>query len=317
MLARHFPPIGGAGVHRTVGSVRYLPVWLRAGRRHRRGAEHRDRWEPRDEQLLDRDPGRRAGPPRAAPSRAGRRRALERLRGVPPPWVRAWVRDSARARRRGRPRRRRGLRVLPALRDRVRGRAGRARARAAVGRRPRGPVGARRDARRLEPRCTARSTCAACGARWRPPSAIVMAAPEAAARVRAAMPELAARVGSRGSRSASSRRLRRRAAPRRPTASSGSSTPARMHTDLGEHLRRTRLRRRLLGGTTPGLDVLTRSHVFLVAGARAADRRRPGARAAGRAAPRGRADRRRPRRGRPATPSCAARAARPSRDASR
>jgi glycosyltransferase involved in cell wall biosynthesis len=37
-----------------------------------------------------------------------------------------------------------------------------------------------------------------------------------------------------------------------------------MHTDLGEHLRRTRRRRRLLGGAVAGLDILPRSHVFVV-----------------------------------------------------
>jgi glycosyltransferase involved in cell wall biosynthesis len=37
-----------------------------------------------------------------------------------------------------------------------------------------------------------------------------------------------------------------------------------MHTDFGMRLRATRTRRRLLGGTFPGLDILTRSHFFLV-----------------------------------------------------
>src|SRR3954464_12605190 len=57
LLARHFPPMGGAGVHRTVGSVRHLPAHgfepiVITG--PARGP--RKRWEPRDAELLDRVP---------------------------------------------------------------------------------------------------------------------------------------------------------------------------------------------------------------------------------------------------------------------
>jgi glycosyltransferase involved in cell wall biosynthesis len=95
-------------------------------------------------------------------------------------------------------------------------------------------------------------------------SAIVMAAPEAAERVRRAFPELASRV----------------LVTAVPIGFEPSDFPAvvrqepdgifrivhtgSMHTDFGQHLRRTRLRRRIAGGSFPGLDVLTRSHVFLV-----------------------------------------------------
>jgi glycosyltransferase involved in cell wall biosynthesis len=95
-------------------------------------------------------------------------------------------------------------------------------------------------------------------------SAIVMAAPEAAERVRRAFPELASRV----------------LVTAVPIGFEPSDFPAvvrqepdgifrivhtgSMHTDFGQHLRRTRLRRRIVGGSFPGLDVLTRSHVFLV-----------------------------------------------------
>src|SRR5207248_58114 len=37
-----------------------------------------------------------------------------------------------------------------------------------------------------------------------------------------------------------------------------------LHTDFGRWLRRRRLARRLLGGAAPGVDFLTRSHVFLL-----------------------------------------------------
>ncbi len=95
-------------------------------------------------------------------------------------------------------------------------------------------------------------------------SAIVMAAPEAAARVRQAMPELASRVVVTGIPIG----YEPDDFPPGPT-SSGDGVfrivhTGSMHTDFGHHLRRTRRRRRLLGGSTPGLDALTRSHVFLV-----------------------------------------------------
>jgi len=95
-------------------------------------------------------------------------------------------------------------------------------------------------------------------------SAIVMAAPEAAERVKRAMPELAARITVKG-------------IPIGYEPSDFPTGPAHagdgvfrivhtgsMHTDFGRHLRKTRLRRRILGGSAPGLDTLTRSHVFLV-----------------------------------------------------
>ena len=48
VLAKHFPPIGGAGVHRTVGTVRHLgdhgyePVVVTGP------GNHVDRWSPSD-----------------------------------------------------------------------------------------------------------------------------------------------------------------------------------------------------------------------------------------------------------------------------
>ena len=93
-------------------------------------------------------------------------------------------------------------------------------------------------------------------------SAIVMAAPEAAVRVRRAMPELAERVHS----------IPIGFDPDDFTTPPAATDPGvfrivhtgSLHTDFGLHLRRSRRRRRLLGGMTPGLDVLPRSHVFLV-----------------------------------------------------
>ena len=262
MLARHFPPVGGAGVHRTVGSVRHLPehgydpVVVTAA------AEHRDRWEPRDEELLERIP---PGVPihRVRGAGSGRASRLDRLRGRPPEWVRSWVDDSARlggevgagadliyasclpyetavaaarvARALGRP----WIADLedPWALDEMR-------------------VALSRAHRALDLRQMRRALASA--------SAVIMAAPEAAARVREAMPELASRITVRGIPIGFEPSDFAVGAAERGEGAFRIVHTGSMHTDLGEHLRRTRTRQRLLGGVAPGLDVLTRSHVFLV-----------------------------------------------------
>ena len=94
-------------------------------------------------------------------------------------------------------------------------------------------------------------------------SAIVMAAPEAAARVQREMPELADRVI--GIPIGFERDDFDQPTARRDDGVFRIVHTGSMHTDLGLHLRRSRWRRRVLGGTFPGLDVLSRSHFFLVA----------------------------------------------------
>ena len=56
MISRYFPPIGGAGVHRTLGSVRYLPEHgyepvLVTGPGQQRG-----RGDAHDDEMLERVP---------------------------------------------------------------------------------------------------------------------------------------------------------------------------------------------------------------------------------------------------------------------
>ena len=93
-------------------------------------------------------------------------------------------------------------------------------------------------------------------------SAIVMAAPEAAARVRHTWPDLGARIPVVGIPIG----YEATAFPAAAGASDGVFRivhTGSLHTDLGEHLRSSSTRRALLGGTVRGLDVLTRSHVFI------------------------------------------------------
>jgi glycosyltransferase involved in cell wall biosynthesis len=262
MLARQFPPIGGAGVHRTLGSVRHLssfgyePIVVTGP------ASRRDRWEPPDPDLLERIPADVAvhrlegAEPSGSPSR------LARVLRAPAPWVRWWVRESARlALEVGR-----GVDVVYASCLPYETAFAAARVARTLGcpwvadledpwaldeMRP----SYSRLHRALDVRQMRRALESA--------AAIVMSAPEAAERLRAALPELA-------------RRITVTAIPigfDRTDFEAGALPPGggpfrivhtgSLHTALGRHVRRTRLRRRLLGGTAPGLDILTRSAVVI------------------------------------------------------
>jgi glycosyltransferase involved in cell wall biosynthesis len=266
MLARHFPPMGGAGVHRTLGSVRHLPeygfdpvvVTGPAGR-----DQARNRWEPRDPALLRRLPSDAevhrvtVSEPTVDVSR------IDRLLDVRSPLARWWVDQSAKlacevgqdadviltscapyetafagarvARELGRP----WIADLedPWALDEMRV--------------PLSAIHRAVDLRRMR-----RALASASG--------IVMAAPEAAERVKAAMPELASRVIVTGVPIGFEPSDFPLGATRAADGIFRVVHTGSMHTDFGEHLRRTRMRRRILGGSLPGLDVLTRSHVFLV-----------------------------------------------------
>jgi glycosyltransferase involved in cell wall biosynthesis len=91
---------------------------------------------------------------------------------------------------------------------------------------------------------------------------IVMAAPEAAERVRRAWPALAGRIPVTGIPIG----YEATAFPAATSAPDGIFRivhTGSLHTDLGEHVRSSSRRRALLGGTVRGLDILTRSHVFI------------------------------------------------------
>jgi glycosyltransferase involved in cell wall biosynthesis len=264
ILARHFPPMGGAGVHRTLGSVRHLPAFgyeptLVTGPARE---TPRNRWEPTDAGLLARLPAgaRIERVPDTQPETDLSR--IDRLLLRRSPLASWWIEESVRlACEVGRD----ADVVLTSCAPYEAAFAG-ARVAEELGlpwiadledpwaldemRVPFSAVHRAVDLRRMR-----RALATA--------SAVVMAAPEAAERVRRTMPELAGRVVTGI-----------------PIGYEPSDFPARvpvstdgvfrivhtgtMHTDFGEQLRRTRLRRRLAGGSFPGLDALTRSHVFLV-----------------------------------------------------
>jgi hypothetical protein len=265
LLARHFPPIGGAGVHRTVGSVRHLPAYgyepvLVTGPGQQRG-----RWDAHDPELLSHVPAsaevhRVPGEEPSGPFGAAAR--LARLRPGPDRWVRWWIEESVRL----------GATVGTGVDLVVCSCA--PYETAIAGARLAETLGCpwvadledpwALDEMRLHPTAPHRALEVHQMRRaLASAAAIVMAAPEAAARVRRTMPELADRtvVGipigfERDDFTATAR-------PPGDGVFRIVHTGS-MHTDFGQRLRRTRWRRRLLGGTFPGLDILTRSHVFLV-----------------------------------------------------
>lgn len=264
MLARHFPPIGGAGVHRSVGYARHLaeygyrPIVVTGpGRRS-------DRWTPEDPSLLAQVPEDTEVHrlPDAEPrGHAGLRGRADRWLQRPQPWVPWWVDGAVElgaavgggadlvlascvpyetAEAGARLARLLGVPWVADLEDpwaldemRVQPTA----------------IHQRRDLARMR-----RALASA--------SAIAMCAPEAAERVRRAMPEHARRVVSVpiGFDAESF-------AAEPPARSDGALRivhTGSLHTELGRAHRRSTARRRLLGGTSLDTDILTRSPVFLL-----------------------------------------------------
>jgi glycosyltransferase involved in cell wall biosynthesis len=94
-------------------------------------------------------------------------------------------------------------------------------------------------------------------------SAIVMSTPEAVRRLRSAFPELADRPVVAIPNGFDPEDFEAELAPRNDGKFRIVHT-GYLHTELGLQHRRRRTFRRILGGSVPGLDMLTRSHVFLI-----------------------------------------------------
>jgi glycosyltransferase involved in cell wall biosynthesis len=267
LIARFFPPLGGAGVHRSLGTVRHLPGAGYQVRVITGPGTGTDRWSPEDPGLLATLPAgteiHRVPGPEPVEGRWTRRAG--RWLAHPTPPVRWWTDEVVRlglevggdadviyvscapyetawagarlARELGKPWvadledpwALDEMRVQPtALHQRI-------------------------DLRRM------RGALASA-------SAVVMCAPEAAVRMRRALPRPAAdRVTSIeiGFESEAF-------AEPLPAASASGDRPFRivhtgsMHTHLGQRHRRSQPVRRVLGGTSVGVDILTRSHVYLM-----------------------------------------------------
>lgn len=265
-IAYHFPPVGGGGVQRSVKFVRYLrefgyePVMLTGP------GSARWRWTPEDATLADEIPDdvevhRVPGPEPAQTS--GWRRRMERVFDLDSPWAKWWIAGVKEA-------------AAPLVRDceLIFGELVpyvTADAAVDVARRSRKPlvldlqdpwaldevwvyptaVQRLRDVRRMR-----RSLAAA--------DATIMNTPEAAKRVLARFPEL------RGKLVASipngfDREDFRAPAPERTDDRFRIVHTGYLYTETGLTHRRTARLRRMLGGMpVPGVDLLTRSHYFLM-----------------------------------------------------
>jgi glycosyltransferase involved in cell wall biosynthesis len=262
----HFPPIGGSGAQRPLKMARHLselgyePVVVTRGL-----AEREDRWAPVDRTLAAEIPAgldiRRV--PAAEPEPTARWRPLaERWLGVRDRWTAWWIDASYRA----------GLDcgadadlIYVWMQPYASAEAG-ARLSRSLGKPWVADLGdpwaldemivhPSRLHRRAELRRMGRVLSTA--------AAVVMSTPEAADRLVRTFPDLAGRpvvaipngfdrddfTGSPPARKDGAFRI---------------VHTGYLHTELGEQHRRRRLLRRALGGSAPGLDIISRSHFFLI-----------------------------------------------------
>jgi glycosyltransferase involved in cell wall biosynthesis len=268
LLAYHFPPIGGAGAQRPVQLVRHLAelgyeMVVATGPGTAEG-----RWTPEDATLGADLPSsatvlRVAGP---APGKGGAwRRRYHRWLRIRSPWARWWIDGVASlalddvdllyvtmppyesAEGAARLARRLGVPWIPDIGDPW-----------ALDEMMVYPTGIHR---RLEERRMGRAFASA--------AAVVVRTSEAARRVRTRFPELGAReVVAIPNGYECSHFENVVPAPRDDTTFRIVHT-GYLHTELGQSQRRTAAMRRLLGGQARGVDILTRSHVYLL---RAIDR---------------------------------------------
>jgi GT2 family glycosyltransferase/glycosyltransferase involved in cell wall biosynthesis len=264
-LAYHFPPIGGSGVQRNAKFVRYLPdlgyepiVVTGTG-------EAQGRWTPADDSLLadvppDAEIHRLAGPEPAV--RTGRRGRLERLLMLHGAFNGWWIRKAADAGRRAGM----GVDVIYASLAPYETAVAAARLARDLGK----PwvadlqdpwaldeiwlyptaIHRRRDLHRMR-RLLATA------------DAIVMNTPEAVRRVRTHFPELAEKIVVSIPNGFDPPDFTG-AAPERDDETFRIVHTGYLYTDLGLRLHKTAWARRILGGMFAPVDILTRSHLYLL-----------------------------------------------------
>ena len=269
LLARHFPPIGGAGVQRTIGVLRHLRAYGYEPIVVTGPGGREDRWNPADPELLgsvatDVEVHRLQGP--EPPSRTGWRARGARWAELPAPWVSWWVDGATR------------------LGEQVAGDAQLILASlipyetsavaATLSHRLGIPWVADLedpwafDEMRVHPTLVHRKFDLYRMRRGLgSAAAIVMNSYEAADRVHRRMPELCDRpvlAIPTGFDPADFEPGDAGAAPNLDDTAFKIVHTGSMHTQLGLAHRRTRTLRRVLGGTSVDVDILTRSHVYLV-----------------------------------------------------
>jgi glycosyltransferase involved in cell wall biosynthesis len=265
VLAYHFPPIGGAGSQRWLKFARYLPESGVTVRVVTGPGTTRGRWSPHDETLLEElAPGteiRRLADPEPAPSGRHRARA-ERWLGLETAWSRWWREGVARE-----------AVACAADADVVVASMSpfsSAAAAADVARRTGLPwIADLRDPWALDemiiyPSALHRAReLRSMGELLATSDAIVTTTSEAAARIRARFPLLATRPIESIPNGFDAGDFAGNPPPRDDGVFRIVHT-GYLHTDVGEHQRRTARMRALLGGQLAGVDILTRSHIYLL-----------------------------------------------------
>jgi glycosyltransferase involved in cell wall biosynthesis len=262
----HFPPIGGSGAQRPLKMVRHLAeLGYTSTVVTRAEAEREDRWAPKDLTLVEEIPPAvtiRRVPAQEPRPTARLRPVAERWLGVRDAWTAWWIEASYRL----------GLEagadadlIYVWMQPYASAYAGAELSRAlakpwvadlgdpwALDEMIVYPSGLHR---RLELRRMGRLL--------RTASAVVMSTQEAASRLVRAVPELADRsiVAIPNGFDAADFQG---AAPTRDDGRFRIVHTGYLHTQLGEQHRRRRVVRRALRGDVPGIDILTRSHVFLI-----------------------------------------------------
>jgi len=262
----HFPPIGGSGAQRPLKMARYLsefgyrPVVVTGG-----GATS-DRWAPEDTTLLAEVPAevevhRVAGSPPPETSARWRGRA-ERWLGVSAPWATWWVDRSTRL---GRDVGADVDLIYVWMQPYASAAAG-----AALSRELDRPWVAdlgdpwALDEMMVYPSALhRRRELHRMGSVLETASAIVMSTPEAARRLVEHFPQLADKPVVAIPNGFDATDFTARVIPRTDGRFRLVHT-GYLHTELGQQLRRTRALRRMLHGAVSGLDILTRSHVFVL-----------------------------------------------------
>jgi glycosyltransferase involved in cell wall biosynthesis len=266
VLAYHFPPVGGGGVQRNAKFIRYLQSYgysptVITGPGHPFG-----HWTPHDGSMLDEIGGttpvfRTSGPEPAVAE--GRRAAIERRLLVKSDWTRWWERTSVETGAKAAPKDVKLLYASVVPYDLAEPAARLARELGVPW------VADLQDPWALDETWLYPSTAHRALDRRRmrrllgTAAAIVMNTPEAKTRLLASFPELSARLVV--------------SIPNGFDESDYSVEPVSrdhakfrivhtgyLHTDQGLRLREMRRWRKLLGGTLCPIDVLTRSHVFLL-----------------------------------------------------
>jgi glycosyltransferase involved in cell wall biosynthesis len=262
----HFPPIGGSGAQRPLKMVRYLPEHGYEPVVVTGGGATADRWAPEDTTLLAELPAgvsiNRVAASRYPETSSRWRGRAERWLGLSSRWATSWIAESAEL----------GARVgqdtdlvYVWMQPYASADAGAALARTlgkpwvadlgdpwALDEMMVYPTALHRRARLREMRTKLASA-----------DAIVMSTPEAVTRLLAAFPELADRPvvaipnGFDGADFL-------HPVERQPGRPFRIVHTGYLHTELGVEQRSRSSLRKALGGAVPGLDILTRSHVYLV-----------------------------------------------------